>query len=209
MQIFYSIVMIAIVSLAIFLQTLWLIIGRISRNRYLHDIMMFKKPSSSLSRYYSWRVEYSANGIVEGFVFIFILIISVIVSGLTIFPMDSVIQSVPIFLIFVALSFLSSVQHAWRVKEINDTETRIITSVKTSSDKIGVAKRMVDDLYNQGALGDGRTWFALFKLAQKQDQIGWAIRDVLMEKGKEEAERMQRQKIGQDTAKTDSGPEIS
>ena len=89
------------------------------------------------------------------------------------------------------------------------TETRIITSVKTSSDKIGVAKRMVDDLYNQGALGDGRTWFALFKLAQKQDQIGWAIRDVLMEKGKEEAERMQRQKIGQDTAKTDSGPEIS
>ena len=208
MQSLVSTVSLIIVLLALLLQTIWLLIGRLSRDRYLRDIMVFRTPSSTLSKYYSWRVENSANGVVEGFVFLFILITVVIAFGLTIFTMDLVTQSLPIFIFVLFLSFLSTLQHAWRVKEINDTETRIVTSVKTSSDKIGVAKRMVDDLYNQGALGDGRTWFALFKLAQRRDQIGWAIKDALIEKGKEEEARIQRQKPDQGAAQADSGPEI-
>jgi hypothetical protein len=209
MQNLITTVSFVIVLLALLLQTLWLLIGRISRDKYLSDIMRFRRPSSSLSRYYSWRVEHSANGIVEGFLFLFILIISFITLGLMVFSLDLVIQSTPIILIVLLLSFLSSIQHSRQVKEINDTETRIVTSVKTSVDKIGVAKRMVNDLYNQGTMGDGRTWFALFKLAQKQDQIGWAIRDVLMEKGKEEEARVQRQKPSQSPSSPDGGPEIS
>jgi len=209
MQNLINTVSFVIVLLALLLQTLWLLIGRISRDKYLNDIMRFRRPSSSLSRYYSWRVEHSANGIVEGFLFLFILIISFITMGMMVFTLDLVIQATPIILIVLVLSFLSSIQHSRQVKEINDTETRIVTSVKTSADKIGVAKRMVNELYNQGTMGDGRTWFALFKLAQKQDQIGWAIRDVLMEKGKEEEARLQRQKPSQSPSSPDSGPEIS
>jgi hypothetical protein len=69
---------------------------------------------------------------------------------------------------------------------------------------------MIDDLYLQGVMGDGRTWFALFKLAQKQDQVGWVIRDVLLEKGKEEEARFQRQgtKSGPVDSSTKDGPEI-
>lgn len=209
MQSMANLVSFVIVLLALFLQTLWLLIGRISRDRYLRDIMSFRVPSSRLSRYYSWRIENAANGIVEGFVFLFILITSVIGMGLTVFTIDLVIQSAPILLFVVFLSFLSAAQHTWRVKEIIGTEIRIITSIKTSSDKIGVAKRMVDELYDQGSLGDGRTWFALFKLAQRRDQIGWAIKDVLIEKGRGEDTQIQKQKTNQDTSSTDSGPEIS
>jgi hypothetical protein len=69
---------------------------------------------------------------------------------------------------------------------------------------------MVDDLYLQGVMGDGRTWFALFKLAQKQDQVGWVIRDVLLEKSKEEDARFQRQsmKSGHADESTSDGPGI-
>ncbi len=209
MQSLVSTVTVVIVLLALLLQALWLLIGRISRDKYLQDIMRFRTPSSTLSKYYNWRVERSANGIVEGFMFIFILMVSVVELGLMIFTMELLIQSIPIILIIVFLSLISTIQHSWRIKEINDTETRIITSIKTSSDKIGVAKRMIDELYHQGPMGDGRTWFALFKLAQRRDQVGWAIKDVLIEKGKEEEARILRQKSGQDTPETDSGPEIS
>jgi hypothetical protein len=113
-----------------------------------------------------------------------------------------------VFVVF--LTFLSALQHAWRVKEIVDGEGRINTAIQTSTDKIGVARMMVDDLYLQGDMGDGRTWFALFKLAQRQDQVGWVIRDVLLEKGKEEDSRFQRQSVKSSSAdsSTDSGPEI-
>ena len=102
-------------------------------------------------------------------------------------------------------------QHAWRVKEVVDSEGRIDTAIKTSTDKIGVVKMMVDDLYLQGVMGDGRTWFALFKLAQRQDQVGWVIRDVLLEKGKEEDARFSRQSTKPSSADSsaDSGPDIN
>ena len=208
MQSQVNLVTFVVVLLALFLQTMWLLIGRISRDRYLRDIMNFRTPSSSLSRYYSWRVENSANGIVEGFVFLFVLMTVVITAGLIAFTIDLVMQSSLILLLIGLLSFLTAIQHAWRVKEINDTETRIITSIKTSEDKIGIAKRMVDELHGQGVLADGRTWFALFKLAQRRDQIGWSIKDVLIEKGKEEEAHLQKQKQSQDAASVDSGPEI-
>ncbi|TFG34185.1 hypothetical protein EU527_04475 [Candidatus Thorarchaeota archaeon] len=207
MQTLTGVVPFAIVLLYLTMQTLWLIIGRISRDRYLRDIMSFRTPTSALSRYYGWRVENSANGIVEGFVLVFVLIIVVIGLGLVVFTIDLVIQSFPIIVFVVLFSLLSTAQQVWRVKEIIDKETRIVTSIKTSNDKIGVAKSMVDELYDQGALGDGRTWFALFKLAQKRDQTGWAIKDVLIEKGKEEDIRIQ--EPSKDTSSTDSGPEIS
>jgi len=85
-------------------------------------------------------------------------------------------------------------QHAWRVKEVVDSETRIVASIGYSKDKIGTTRTMVEDLYMQGPMGDGRIWFALFRLAQRPDTIGWSIRDVLIEKGKEEDTRFQRSK---------------
>jgi hypothetical protein len=184
--------------------------GRISRNRYLRDIMTFRTPSGRLSKYYAWRVTSFGNAIKEGIVFLVLLTSTLYTLGFALFPIDQVNGALAIVLFVVFLSLLSALQHAWRVKEVVDGEERICAAIKTSTDKIGVAKMMIDDLYLQGAMGDGRTWFALFKLAQKQDQVGWVIRDVLMEKGKEEEARFQRQNASPNSldSKKDTGPEI-
>ncbi|MGY5858903.1 MAG: hypothetical protein RTU63_06005 [Candidatus Thorarchaeota archaeon] len=210
MQAFFSPVSLVFILHALLLQSIWLYLGRISRNRYLTDIMTFRTPSSRLSRYYSWRVTSFENALKEGVVFLVLLVSSLYALGFAIFPIDMVNGSFLIVVFVVFLSLLSALQHAWRVKEVADGEGRIDTAIKTSTDKIGVAKMMIDDLYLQGAMGDGRTWFALFKLAQKQDQVGWVIRDVLLEKGKEEDARFERQSTPSKSpdSSTDSGPEI-
>ncbi|TFH04745.1 MAG: hypothetical protein E4H14_14080 [Candidatus Thorarchaeota archaeon] len=141
--------------------------------------MTFRTPSSRLSRYYNWRVTSYGNALFEGLVFLVLLVFSLYTIGFSLFPVKDVNGSFLIVVFVVFLSFLSASQHTWRVKEIVDGEERINTAIRTSTDKIGVARLMIDDLYLQGVMGDGRTWFALFKLEQKQDQVGWVIRDVL------------------------------
>lgn len=210
MQAFYTPASLVFILLALFLQSIWLYLGKISRNKYLNDIMIFRSPSGKLSEYYSWRVTSFENAFGEGLAFLILLIAALYTIGFAFFPVSQVNGAFLIVIFVVFLSFLSALQHAWRVKEVVDSESRIATAVKTSKDKIGVAKMMVDDLYMQGVMGDGRTWFALFKLAQRQDQIGWVIRDVLLEKGKEEEARFQRQgsKSKSTISDTESGPEI-
>ncbi|MBE0527183.1 hypothetical protein E4H12_07710 [Candidatus Thorarchaeota archaeon] len=210
MQAFFNPVSLVFILHGLFLQSIWLYLGRISRNGYLSDIMTFRTPSSRLSRYYRWRVTSFENAIKEGIVFLALLVSSLYALGFSLFPVDQVNGAFLIVVFVVFLTFLSALQHAWRVKEIVDGEGRINTAIQTSTDKIGVARMMVDDLYLQGDMGDGRTWFALFKLAQRQDQVGWVIRDVLLEKGKEEDSRFQRQSVKSSSAdsSTDSGPEI-
>lgn len=174
------------------------------------DIMTFRAPSSKLSRYYHWRLTSFEHAFGEGVVFILILVSSMYALGFSLFGIDQVNGSFLIVLFVVTLSFLSALQHSWRVKEVVDSERRISTAIYTANDKIGVARMMLDDLYLQGELGDGRTWFALFKLAQRQDQVGWAIKDVLLEKGKEEEARFNKQtpESGSFSSDTGSGPDI-
>ena len=133
--------------------------------------MTFRAPSSRLSRYYDWRITSFENAFGEGIMFLMVLIASLYGLGFSLFSLDQVNGALLIVVFVVVLSFLSGLQHAWRVKEVVDSEGRINTAIRTANDKIGVARLMVDDLYLQGVMGDGRTWFALFKLAQKQDQV--------------------------------------
>jgi len=210
MQAFYSAVSLLFILQALVLQSVWLYLGRISRNKYLEDIMTFRAPSSKLSRYYGWRITSFENAFGEGVVFLVLLVSSLYTIGFSLFTIQDVNGAFLIVVFVVFLSFLSALQHSWRVKEVVDGEGRIDTAIRTANDKIGVARLMVDDLYLQGVMGDGRTWFALFKLAQKQDQVGWVIRDVLLDKGKEEDARFQRQgtKSSPVDSSTDDGPEI-
>ena len=210
MQAFFNPVSLVFILQALVLQAAWLYLGRISRNRYLIDIMSFRAPSSRLSRYYSWRITSFENAFGEGVVFLVLLVSSLYTIGFSLFLVNDVNGAFWIVVFVVFLSFLSALQHSWRVKEVCDGEERINSAILISTDKIGVARRIVDDLYLQGEMGDGRTWFALFKLAQRQNQVGWVIRDVLLDKGKEEDALLQRRspKSDPDDSSTDSGPEI-
>ncbi|MGY5865446.1 MAG: hypothetical protein RTV41_12645 [Candidatus Thorarchaeota archaeon] len=203
----YSMLTFIIFLQALLLQTFWLYIGRRARNKYLYDIMHFRRPSSSMSRYYHWRVTHYMNAILEGIMFQFILvgslvIVSVLIADLTLF-LDSFL-----FVAFVMLlSLASSMQMAWRVREINIQEGRVVTGIGSSVDKFGIAKTMVENLFMQGSMGDGRMWFALYRIAQEPNPIGYIIRDVLIEKNREIAESMKyvmKEKV--DSA--ESGPDI-
>jgi hypothetical protein len=55
-------------------------------------------------------------------------------------------------------------------------------------DRYGIAKDIVDNLFMQGSMGDGRVWFALYRIAQEPNPVGYIIRDVLIEKNREVAE---------------------
>jgi len=210
MQALFSPVSLVFILQALLLQAIWLYIGRIARNRYLTDIMIFQAPSSRLSSYYHWRVSSFENAFGEGIAYLLILIASLYGLGFALFDFEQVNGAFLIVLFVVLLSLMSALQHAWRVREVVDSENKIAIGIQIATDKIGVTRQMVDDLYIQGAMGDGRTWFALFKLAQRQDQVGWTVRDVLLEKGKEEDARFQSQgpESSSISSSKDSGPDI-
>ncbi|MFW9792690.1 MAG: hypothetical protein ACFFEE_00180 [Candidatus Thorarchaeota archaeon] len=204
----YSMLTFVIFLQAVLLQTFWLLIGRRARDKYLYDIMHFREPTSLLSRYYHWRVTHYVNAIMEGILFQVILvcslvIVSVLIADLTVF-MDSIILVVFVMI----LSFISSMQMAWRVKEVNDRENRIIMNIGPSTDKFAIAREMVDNLYIQGSMGDGRVWFALYKIAQLPNPIGYTIRDVLFEKNREIAEARKYAKTDDSSLSSDKGPGI-
>jgi hypothetical protein len=170
--------------------------------------MHFRRPASSMSRYYHWRITTYGNAIVEGIAFQFILVGSLIIVSVLIADLSLLMDSF-LFVVFVMiLSFASSMQMAWRVREINIQERHIITGVGSSVDKFGIARDMVDNLFMQGSMGDGRVWFALYRIAQEPNPVGYIIRDVLIEKNREVAGS--RKYVRTDTGKptSDSGPGI-
>jgi hypothetical protein len=193
---------------ALLMQGIWLYLGRFARNRYLTDIMHFREPSSTLSRYYDWRIASFVNALVEGVVFLIVLLCSLILLSVALGGI-ALFFDVILYVMFVMfLSLLSSLQMAWRVREINERENRIITSIGTSTDKVGVAKEIVETLMVQGSMGDGRVWFALYRLAQRPNQAGWAIRDVLIEKGREMRDMLQYSRSDSEQTSSDKGPGI-
>jgi hypothetical protein len=193
---------------AVLLQSVWLLIGRRARDRYLYDIMHFRKPTSSMSRYYHWRVTSYGNAILEGIAFQFILVGSLVIVSVLIADLSLLFDSFLFVLFVMILSFISSMQMAWRVREINIQEDRIITGVGSSIDKYGIAKDMVDNLFMQGAMGDGRVWFALYRIAQEPNPVGYIIRDVLIEKNREVAESRKYAMTDTRNTSDDSGPGI-
>ena len=204
----YSMLTFIIFLQALLLQTFWLYIGRRARNRYLSDIMHFRKPSSSMSRYYHWRVTHYMNAVLEGIMFQFILVGSVVIVSVLIADLSLFFDSILFVAFVMLLSFASSMQMAWRVREINIQEGRIATGIGSSVDKFGIAKDIVENLFMQGAMADGRVWFALYRIAQEPNPIGYIIRDVLIEKNREIAESLKYAIKDRGASSSESGPDI-
>lgn len=170
--------------------------------------MHFRKPVSVFSRYYDWRVTKFFNALLEGVVFLVILLASLILVSIALVDFAAFIDAILYVLFVMFLSFLSSVQMAWRVKEINERENELRSSISAAIDKIGIVREMIENLIIQGSMGDGRVWFALYRLAQRPNQVGWAIRDVLLEKAKELREMDQYSTRESDRSAPDKGPGI-
>jgi hypothetical protein len=198
-----------VITNALFLQGVLTYIVRKGRNNFLDDISNFRRPSSALSRYYSWRVTKLRNALLETVLFESLLVSSII--GIIAYAgiLHLLLPLSPIILFVVLISTLTSLQMSWRVKGIVEREQSILAKLRSAEDKIGLAEQMVDELYQAGAYADGRIWFALFKITLREDPIGWSVRDVLMEKSKKIVDRIESHMAeATDTAPPKSGPEI-
>ncbi len=190
MQSLVSLYSFVVVINALFLQGILIYVVRGGRNAYLNSIMNFRKPTSSLARYYGWRTKKLSNTVIEGIVYEIILIGSIVIILYPRGGVQLILDLLAITLFVVLLSSISSIQMTKRVREVLKKEGVILKQLEDPDDRIGLVREMVEELYQAGAYADGHIWFALFKIAQQQDVVGWSVRDVLMEKSKAIAERI-------------------
>jgi hypothetical protein len=190
MQNLFSLHTFTVVINALFLQGILIYLVRGGRNAYLNSIMNFHKPKSSLARYYAWRTKRLLNTVIEGVIFEIILIGSIVIILYPRGGVQLILDLLAITVFVVVLSSISSIQMVWRVREVLNKEKVVLKQLKDSTDRIDLIRQMVEELYQAGAYADGHTWFALFKIAQQQDVVGWSVRDVLMDRSKAIAERI-------------------
>lgn len=203
-----SVLTLLIFAQAMFMQAAWFIVSRRARDIYLGDLMNFRTPKSIFSRYYHWRVTRFRNGLIETVVYEIILLASLLAISLALFDFTAFLEASLIVAFVVFLSLVSSVQMALRGREINQRERQLLSMIGTEIDKVGLVRQMVDDLIAQGQMGDGRVWFALYRLAQRPNQVGWAIRDVLIEKAREMDEKFRYSSIEREPTSSEKEPGI-
>jgi hypothetical protein len=188
MQLLLSYLTFIIFMNAMFLQMVWLWMGRRGRNSYINDITHFRSPSGAFARYYAWRVAQIGNALIEGVLFVIILIVSTL--GLAVFNLvlSELMSNLWVFAFIILISYASALQMAQRVRELVRKETEITANMSAAGDKIGRAR----------------------KIALNQDPIGWSVRDVLMEKSAHLAQQMLGEHIPDDPkdSVSDSGPDI-
>jgi hypothetical protein len=83
--------------------------------------------------------------------------------------------------VVMILSVGSTIQTSRRIKGLKQRESAIIEQVGRETDKITAARGIAINLLSTLPDSDGRMWFALYRVGQMQDPVGWAIRDVLLD----------------------------
>jgi hypothetical protein len=83
--------------------------------------------------------------------------------------------------IVMVLFVAGSVHAIYRIKGSKEREAAIVKHIGEATDKIAATKEIARSLLSAGKAADGRLWFALYRVGQIQDPVGWAIRDVLLD----------------------------
>ncbi len=181
MQLSLPYVSILLVLNAVFLQTAWLWHARRGRNVYVDAITHFQKPNGALAKYYGWSVESVKNSVADGVIFESIMTVYLVLITLVTVSLTEFLLFIPLIVLIVLLSSANAIQMVYRVKHLQKLENNLLSTVSNAEDKIGAARRIVEDLYMRGSQVDGKAWFALFRIAQKQNKVGWSVRDVLLD----------------------------
>ncbi len=182
MQVVASTFSFIVVMVALLIQMIWLFITRRAQNRYLSDLVVFRKSTGQLARYYQWRVDKVQNSVLDGIAFESGLIVALVIVVVTSLNPSQVPLMIPLVGFVVVISSLSVVQNINRVNNAKKREQKILAHLEETDDKIATARSIVLDLIRSDLKEDGRVWFALYRIAQRQDKIGWSVRDVLLDK---------------------------
>jgi len=182
MQTFVSTYSFVIVLVALTIQMVWLSLARKARDIYLKDLVAFRKPSTGLSRYYSWRMASVRNAVIDGILFAIVLLVTILIMIVASIDLSELLVFLPVIIFVVGISFLTAIQSAYRVNQSIKTERSLLGHLEPAQDKIGVAWDIALGLVNSGNKENGRVWYVLYRIAQRQDPVGWSVRDVLLDK---------------------------
>jgi hypothetical protein len=186
-----------------------ILISRKARDSYIDDITHFRVPKGTLSTYYQWRVKRFANALIEAIVFLTVLVSAVLLLAYYSNLLAELMDVIVIVVFVLGLAGLSSAQIVWRVRQVIEKERDLVLTITATDDLIGNARIVVDDLYRAQEAGDGHTWFALFKIAQISNPLGYSVRDVLIEKGKSVVRKArEEEKASREYSSSDQGLHI-
>ncbi|MGV9169501.1 MAG: hypothetical protein ACOC38_06110 [Promethearchaeia archaeon] len=200
-----------IIGAVLLIQFVWMWLIRKGRDFYLRDIAHLRRASGMLSKYYHWRISGVRNAIGEGVIFEFVLIVAIVGISYLMSTISALLQILPILLMVVGLSLISVVQGIRRVRSLNQKEESVLEQLEEAEYKVEEARDIVDRLAQTDAESSGEMWFALFKLATRQDLIGVSVREVLQERAKYLSEKVKKAQVdlplGKES-KEDTGPSI-
>jgi hypothetical protein len=136
-------------------------------------------------RFYGWHLSGQSHGVLEGIIIDGVIVLLVLYATFLLADMSYFMGALPVLLLFLLLSIMSPIQTSRQVAGLIQIETKLYSDINTATDKVGRVRSIIDNLLGPLQVPDGRYWFALFRIALRQDPVGWSTRDVLIEKAKE------------------------
>jgi FlaA1/EpsC-like NDP-sugar epimerase len=195
-----------IIIVALGFQFMWMFVVRKARNYYVRDITHFREPSGTLSKYYGWRVSSIGRAVSESLVVNLLAIAAVVIYAVIADSLYVVMELLPLILLIMVVAVVGAVLVARRVQNLIKAKRRVEQRLEDAEYLIEGARSIIDELLTSDSDSKGRVWFALFQIAQRQDKMGWSVRDTILEKEDEIAERSGREKAELEAA--DEGPGI-
>ncbi len=179
---------------------------RKARDNYVRDITHFREPKGPLSKYYSWRIGSVRRAASESLIVNMLAIAAVVIYALILDSIYMIVELLPFIILVAAVAVVGAVLVARRVHNLIEARRGVEMRLENSEYLVEGARNIINDLLISESESKGRTWFALFQIAQRQDKTGWSVRDVILEKEEEIEKRSAVQNTKSGSA--DEGPGI-
>ncbi len=206
MQLILDSFVLLIIITALGFQFLWMFVVRKARDNYVRDITHFREPNGPLSKYYNWRVGSVRRAASESLIVNMMAIAAVVIYALIFESIYMIVELLPFIILVAVVAIVGAVLVARRVHNLIEARRRVEGRLDNSEYLVEGARNIIDDLLISESASKGRTWFALFQIAQRQDKMGWSVRDVILEKEDEIKKRSANQNTKLGSA--DEGPGI-
>ncbi|MHA1780601.1 MAG: hypothetical protein ACTSYL_07035 [Candidatus Thorarchaeota archaeon] len=197
-----------VIAMAFGAQVIWTFLIRRGQIHYTRDLYHFRAPSTIFSRYYHWRVSSQGVTMAEALLVNGVSLGAIIYFGMLVLGFYAFHEISWLILVMVGFSIITVVQIFQRSRRMHLIEHTIIQKMKDSVDKIAEAKSIVNQYISAGKFTKVSVWLALFRVAQIQNSVGWAMRDVLLEKRDAVDTRNKTEAGISETSNGPSGPSI-
>ncbi len=197
-----------VIAVAFVSQMAWSFLLRRGQRDYVLDLYHFRSPTTVFSRYYSWRAASLLRTVCETTLVNVFSLGAIIYFGLLVLGFYGLRELSWLIFIMIGFSAITVIQIIVNSKRMHRIQHQTVRKLTEAVDKIAEAKTMVDEYIQEGTFTKIPVWLALFRVAQIRNSVGWAMRDVLLEK-RDITEREEKSNNGpSDVSNESSGPGI-